>query len=366
MGEHFNCQYRTKYTNINENNYIKYAPKTNSFASRRSYKRYCFNNRIRNRECISYEQFKSYPPEFIEMYTDEILISYHLNMEYFKSLDHDIFNKELEAFVLKNKFVDVWNLKKFKDVSGYYIMVLDEYNQCYIGWSKNIYNRIKQHWGNQKSFDRLLFPFHGMKSSTISIDSFRILDTTRIFVKPQKDYGDSEEILVNGMNKMYTLNRIGGGIKPTDNDFIEKAVKSGIERRRDLSDEKEIDLVSHNIYSNMYDIFLESKRIQKSDIVKQECVDGYKKITVKISDELFKKIILYENFETVGHFHIWDGLNRIWLRASDFATIHLVFFVNNKEIKDVILVGTENFYNPNIIHEICRCNPQCFDIKALL
>lgn len=367
MEEHFNCPYRTKYTNLNEKDYIKYSLKRDSFVSGKDYEKYCRQYWTKN-ECMSYEQFKAYSPQFIEMYTDEILVNYRLSMEYFKSLDHDMFNKELEAFVLRNKFIDVWNLKKFKGVSGYYIMVLDEYNQCYIGWSKDIYKRIRTHWNIRKDFDRLLFPSHGMKSSIMSIDSFRILDTTRIFIKPQKDDCNSEEFLVNDMNKMYTLNRIGGGIKPTDNYFIEKAVMSGIERRKDLSDKKEIDLISHNIYGNMYDILMESKNIQKSDIVKQEQINGERIITTRVSEELFNKIILYEQFKANGHFYIWAGLRKIWFRFSDLETVHLSFHLNGDKVKTVLLEGATKYFfiEPGTVCKICYCNPQCFDIEALL
>ena len=58
-------------------------------------------------------------------------------------------------------------------------MVLDLYKQAYTGQAADIRMRIKRHWSGTKQFERLIF---GTKeSSVLSIDSFRALDTTRIF-----------------------------------------------------------------------------------------------------------------------------------------------------------------------------------------
>jgi hypothetical protein len=67
----------------------------------------------------------------------------------------------------------------FDGVQGAYVMVLDRYKQAYIGQAWDIRARIKRHWSGTKQFDRLIFP--DKETSVLSIDSFRALDTTRIF-----------------------------------------------------------------------------------------------------------------------------------------------------------------------------------------
>ena len=62
------------------------------------------------------------------------------------------------------------------------MMVLDKYKQAYIGKSDNIEQRIRHHWSQNKSFDRTLFPMYAVEKSVFSIDFFRALDTTRIYV----------------------------------------------------------------------------------------------------------------------------------------------------------------------------------------
>lgn len=67
-------------------------------------------------------------------------------MNYFHSLSHKDFNEELENFIRENmNFKEITDLTSVDGKSGYYIMVLDEYAQAYIGTSrdiKNEYNNI--------------------------------------------------------------------------------------------------------------------------------------------------------------------------------------------------------------------------------
>ncbi len=136
--------------------------------------------------------------------------NYDLNMEYFKSLDFDDFNKYISKQCKKHKFVECFDLNMLKDISGVYMMVLDEYKQVYIGISNNIKQRIKGHWNNQKSLERLIFG--DICSSILSIDSFGALDTTRIFyIKTFSTYKKEEEI-VKAFDSKYMLNRTAGGI----------------------------------------------------------------------------------------------------------------------------------------------------------
>ena len=103
-------------------------------------------------------------------------------MRFFASLDRQRFEEKINCLLNKNReFVAVTDLTQYDNVSGYYMMVLDKYCQVYIGTAVNIKRRIQQHWSKSKSLDRLLFPMYAVEKSALSIDSFRALDTIRIF-----------------------------------------------------------------------------------------------------------------------------------------------------------------------------------------
>ena len=90
------------------------------------------------------------------------------------------------------------------------MLVLDEYRQAYIGQSAwDMRKRIKAHWNGTKQFDRLLWG--GVEESVMSIDSFRALDTTRIFASRTINYDTLEARLVQTFPPDYLLNRIHGG-----------------------------------------------------------------------------------------------------------------------------------------------------------
>ena len=159
------------------------------------------------------EEGTTYTDEWCKEYQQLILQNYDLNMRFFASLNHDEFQAELEAFLKKNKsFVEVSDLTEYSGVSGYYVMVLDKYCQVYIGTTDDIKRRIQQHWSKSKSFDRLLFPMYAVDKSVLSIDSFRALDTTRIFVCTTKKPYVSEDKYINDFAPQYVCNRLGGGM----------------------------------------------------------------------------------------------------------------------------------------------------------
>lgn len=139
------------------------------------------------------------------------LYNYDLNMNYFSSLGKDDFNEELKNFASNNEtFIEITDLAPLSRVSGYYVMVLEEYKQVYIGSSQDIRVRILSHWSKQKEFDRLIF---GRKEDSIlSIDSFRAYDTTRIFVYPTDNYIKLENDFINAFSKEFVLNRTSGGV----------------------------------------------------------------------------------------------------------------------------------------------------------
>lgn len=167
-------------------------------------------NYIKVRNKSSFGTGRVYSEKFILQHKEDCLYNYDLNIEYFRLLSKEEFNKELLQFVSKTKsFKEITDLAPLNKVSGYYIMVLDEYAQAYIGRSENIKKRFQDHWAKQKEFDRLIFG--GKESSILSIDSFRAYDTTRIFVHPTNELYGHEDNFINSFDKKYLLNRTVGG-----------------------------------------------------------------------------------------------------------------------------------------------------------
>ena len=154
-----------------------------------------------------------YSDKDINHISERSFYNYDLNINYFKSLDKEGFEKELNSFVSKNGFREIKSLKGFENTTGHYLMVLDDYKQVYIGKSLDIRKRIRQHWSNQKRIDKLVFGF--LQKSPLSIDSFRALDTTRIFVETETPIFDgfmNEFRFIEDFDHKYVLNRIMGNI----------------------------------------------------------------------------------------------------------------------------------------------------------
>lgn len=158
------------------------------------------------------EEGSSYSDEWCKKQLEDCLKNYELNMEYFSLLSHDEFSEEINKFLQNNKmFMEVLDLNLYDRKSGYYMMVLDEYCQIYIGTTEDIKTRIKRHWTNTKSFDRLLFPMGNVDASILSIDSFRALDTTRIFAYTVNETYSSEDNFINQFSAKFVCNRLAGG-----------------------------------------------------------------------------------------------------------------------------------------------------------
>ena len=156
--------------------------------------------------------YQEYSQEWCEKYRELCLKNFDLNIEYYNKLNTDDFLKSLDSFFKKySKFVKIDDLNNYSETSGYYIMVLDKYKQIYIGKSLDIKKRIKQHWSTTKRFDRTLFPMYNVKSC-FSIDFFRALDTTRIYVWKREVENGVEAELISNFPKDYCTNRIGGDI----------------------------------------------------------------------------------------------------------------------------------------------------------
>lgn len=158
------------------------------------------------------EEGTRYTDEWCAKQLNDSLKNYDLNMEYFSLLDHVEFCEEIKKFLIKNsEFNEVHDLNLYDGKSGYYLMVLNEYCQVYVGTSFDIKKRIRQHWSNSKAFDRLLFPMGNIEASILSIDSFRSLDTTRIFVYKTGRTFSKEDKFINQISAKYLCNRLGGG-----------------------------------------------------------------------------------------------------------------------------------------------------------
>lgn len=166
--------------------------------------------------------------EFCKLYQEECLTNYDLNMKFIKKLNQNSFQKIVNEISSTYCMVSIKDLDECKNRKGIYMLVLDEYKQIYIGQtSRNLKERILKHWRNKPPFDKVLFG--ASNTSVISIDSYGVLDTTRIFVmyiydKPNLDR--YEEELIKRIPKQFLVNRIGGGIHfDTDYDYL-KAIKT--------------------------------------------------------------------------------------------------------------------------------------------
>lgn len=168
----------------------------------------------------SFEKGKCYDDAYCQGHLEDCLKNYDLNMQFFASLNHDQFNNEINSFLEKNdKFEEVYDLKQYKNVKGYYLMILDEYCQVYVGTTKDIKDRIQRHWSGRTPFDRLIFGW--AETSKLSIDSFRALDTTRIYAYKTDLVYDDEDGFVSYFSPKFVANRTAGG-KLTDYEAISK------------------------------------------------------------------------------------------------------------------------------------------------
>lgn len=180
------------------------------------------------------EEGRYYTDEWCTAYREKCLKNFDLNMKLFESLDHDIFNKEIDDFLEKHKqFQIVEDLTFFDKIPGYYMMVIDEYSQVYIGTSQDIKKRIQQHWSKIKPFDRLLFPISAVDSSVLSIDCFRALDTSRVYAYPTSDLYEKENDYINYFSSEFNSNRVCGGILLNDPSEALKMLASIKSRRFD-------------------------------------------------------------------------------------------------------------------------------------
>lgn len=174
----------------------------------------CYFSSLAERNTYTDESGKCYKEEWCNEYRQLCLKNYDLNMQFFSLSDKNKFEFALESFLKQHQeFEEVIDLSEYADTSGYYMMVLDMYKQVYIGKTENIKRRIMEHWSKTKPFDRILFPVYAYDSSCFSIDFFRALDTTRIFVWKHRLVEGIEDDLARAFPSEFCSNRIGGDIK---------------------------------------------------------------------------------------------------------------------------------------------------------
>ena len=168
---------------------------------------------LAERHAYTYAVGSAYTLDWCNQYREICLKNYDLHMHYFSLLDKAEFDEALACYFNQYpEFIPVTDLSVYAGVEGYYVMILDEYKQTYIGKSNDIKKRIMQHWSIIMPFDRTLFPIYAYKTSCFSINFFRALDTTRIFVWKKQLTEGLEADLVRSFPPRFCTNRIGGDI----------------------------------------------------------------------------------------------------------------------------------------------------------
>lgn len=172
-----------------------------------------------------------YTNEYVKNHYEDCMKNYDLNMDYFNNLNWNEFNDYLLTFVKRNRLNEVKDLNELKNISGVYLLVLDEYKQVYIGKSDCLKTEIMKHWSKKKEFDYLIFG--KVSESILSIDSFGALDTTRIFYKcPRSNIDGYEEKLEKNFDGRFKLNRIRGGLNAENSTAIRNlGILSSIHKR---------------------------------------------------------------------------------------------------------------------------------------
>ncbi|WP_162564395.1 MULTISPECIES: hypothetical protein [Microbacterium] len=158
------------------------------------------------------EDHRTYSDDWCARRRALALENFDLNMAYSARLDMAEFEDALQAAVRGIAGVrEVTDLTKWDAVPGVYVMVLDDYKQVYVGTTSpqvGVMKRIRQHWTNSKPLDRLIFGT--VTTSILSIDSFRALDTTRIYAARTGVPFEHERLLLEKFPEEFTLNRVAG------------------------------------------------------------------------------------------------------------------------------------------------------------
>lgn len=149
------------------------------------------------------------PNDEYEHYREDAKVNLEYNLKYFSKLDSTEFNQSIIEFCQKTGFVEITDLSLYNEKSGYYLMVMDEYCQFYLGCCDNLKKRIMRHWSQVVPIDRLVF--WSPETSKLSIDSFRAFDTSRIFILLTDDLFSKEDYYINMLPDKFLINRNKGG-----------------------------------------------------------------------------------------------------------------------------------------------------------
>lgn len=165
-----------------------------------------FNIEIRDNEYLTRENYLQKIIFEDVKEKESYLAWYDKHIQFFNDLSTEEFNFQIEKLLKKFKdFKQITNLNDC-DFSGIYIMVLDKHKQLYIGVSKNIKKRIKQHWSKNVKLDYLS---NWLNNFPIGIDCFKALDTTRIYVSNYNDLINYVNLILENLKeKPYKQNEI--------------------------------------------------------------------------------------------------------------------------------------------------------------
>lgn len=125
------------------------------------------------------------------------------NMRYYNNLDADDFASFVSTYTEETGFTQVKDLNSLLNNCGYYLLVLDNYKQLYVGASGDIKKRITQHWSRVIPSAQMIS--HALSIHYLPVDSFRALDTTRVYVLGLAE-GRSEESLYSRIPVRYLSN----------------------------------------------------------------------------------------------------------------------------------------------------------------
>jgi len=156
------------------------------------------------------DEHTCYTEAHCEQLRSEALENFDLNMAFFDRIVPEAFEAAIASMLSTTKQLrPITSLDSLDGAEGLYVMVLDEYRQAYVGKSIDMRRRIKSHWAGSKPLDRLTFG--DPRTSVLSIDVFRPLDTTRIYAAKTTRADQLERRLEREIPADYLLNRIWGG-----------------------------------------------------------------------------------------------------------------------------------------------------------
>lgn len=184
---------------------------------------------------------REYGESYAQTLVERALHNFDFNMMYFERLEEDRFQQGAEGLLSTFPELEpVTDLGPWVDKQGVYMMVLDSHRQLYFGQSIHIGKCIRQHWTSSKRLDRLVYG--KVEESILSIDSFRALDTTRIYARSRgldtKEKRDAFEAqIVKQIDPGLALNRIDGG---HIYDAVESERENGVKVRDLIATEEEL------------------------------------------------------------------------------------------------------------------------------